>query len=401
MYALRKTKKWKDVNASRAVSKFLSSIGFTGIKYKAGTIFGGAKEGDYNYVIFDENNANIVGNTKFAQGKGVVYGYTDGKEIVLNQEHLNPNTPIHEYQHLWRTAAKEMNPELIAHGDELIKQTQLFRDLKEDPNYKHLSDDEICDEAFARLTGEDGAAILEQMAKDAIKENPLDTAKELTIINRLKNWLKKFWYWTLDTFTKWKPEDIKKMTLEDIRNLVLRDLAQGVDPRTVLNEKKAKKDDKTLAGVHNITEEKLRKALKLGGLANPSLAVIDTSKSAHDNFGEISFIAPSALVDKRTGKTGGTWITDAYTQRYPSVEREMSEKGYRKFEDWVASLDYPSGAKAEIERQAKDALSDNNAPAWELMYLKERVLILRSMILILMIIAGKRLSVTILLLRIF
>lgn len=241
MYALRSTKKWEDVNASRAVSKFLSSIGFTGIKYKAGTIFGGAKEGDTNYVIFDENNANIVGNTKFAQGKGVVYGYTDGKEIVLNQEHLNPNTPIHEYQHLWRTAAKNMNPELIEHGDKLIMQTQLFADLKEDPNYKHLSDEQICDEAFARLTGEDGAAILEQMANDAIKENPLDTAKELTIINRLKDWLKKFWYWTLDTFTKWKPEDIKKMTLEDIRNLVLRDLAQGVDPRNV--KSRLTKDD--------------------------------------------------------------------------------------------------------------------------------------------------------------
>lgn len=168
-----------------------------------------------------------------AQGKGVVYGYTDGKEIVLNQEHLNPNTPIHEYQHLWRTAAKNMNPELIEYGDKLIMQTQLFADLKQDPNYNHLTDEQICDEAFARLTGEDGAAILEQMAKDAIKENPLDTAKELSVINKLKEWLKKFWYWTLDTFTKWKPEDIKKMTLEDIRNLVLRDLAQGVDPRNV------------------------------------------------------------------------------------------------------------------------------------------------------------------------
>ena len=354
------------------VSKFLSSLGFTGIKYPAGMIYGGAKEGDYNYVIFDENNANIVGNTKFAQGKGVVYGYTDGKEIVLNQEHLNPNTPIHEYQHLWRTAAKNMNPELIEYGDKLIMQTQLFADLKQDPNYNHLTDEQICDEAFARLTGEDGAAILEQMAKDAIKENPLDTAKELSVINKLKEWLKKFWYWTLDTFTKWKPEDIKKMTLEDIRNLVLRDLAQGVDPRTVMNEKKAKKDDKTLAGVHNITEEKLRKALKLGGLANPSLAVIDTSKSAHDNFGEISFIAPSALVDKRTGKTGGTWITDAYTQRYPSVEREMSEEGRQKFNDWVDSLEYSATDKAEIKRQAEDALSNNNAPAWELMYLKEK-----------------------------
>lgn len=327
----------------------------------------------HKYVELDNQlKAVAEPGVQYLKGKGVVYGYTDGKQIVLNQEHLNPNTPIHEYQHLWRTAAKKMNPELIEHGDKLIMQTQLFADLKQDPNYNHLTDEQICDEAFARLTGEDGAGILEQMAKDAIKENPLDTAKQLSVINKLKEWLKKFWYWTLDTFTKWKPEDIEKMTLEDIRNLVLRDLANGVDPRTVLNEKKAKKADKTLAGVHNITEEKLRKALKLGGLANPSLAVIDTSKSAHDNFGEISFIAPSALLDKRTGKTGGTWITDAYTQRYPSVEREMSEKGYRKFEDWVDSLDYPSGAKAEIERQAKDALSDNNAPAWELMYLKEK-----------------------------
>ena len=175
-----------------------------------------------------------------AQDKGVVYGYTDGKEIVLNQEHLNPNTPIHEYQHLWRTAVKKMNPELIEHGDKLIMQTQLFADLKQDPNYNHLTDEQICDEAFARLTGEDGAAILEQMAKDAIKENPLDTAKELSVINKLKEWLKKFWYWTLDTFTKWKPEDIKKMTLEDIRNLVLRDLANGVDPRTKMQEGEAK-----------------------------------------------------------------------------------------------------------------------------------------------------------------
>ena len=198
-----------------------------------------------------------------AQGKGVVYGYTDGKEIVLNQEHLNPNTPIHEYQHLWRTAAKNMNPELIEHGDKLIMQTQLFADLKEDPNYKHLSDDEICDEAFARLTGEDGAAILEQMAKDAIKENPLDTAKELSVINKLKEWLKKFWYWALDTFTKWKPDDIKKMTLEDIRNLVLRDLAQGVDPRTV----------KSRMTKEESVEEKIKAVSQQFGVAEADVAM--------------------------------------------------------------------------------------------------------------------------------
>lgn len=223
----------KVLHSDKLASLALNKQGIVGVKVIADRTTGGNKEGKMNYVIFDENNAKIIDHTKFAQGKGVVYGYTDGKEIVLNQEHLNPNTPIHEYQHLWRTAAKEMNPELIEHGDKLIMQTQLFADLKQDPNYNHLTDEQICDEAFARLTGEDGAAILEQMAKDAIKENPLDTAKELSVINKLKEWLKKFWYWTLDTFTKWKPEDIKKMTLEDIRNLVLRDLVNGVDPRNV------------------------------------------------------------------------------------------------------------------------------------------------------------------------
>lgn len=196
----------------------------------------------HKYVELDNQlKAVAEPGVQYLKGKGVVYGYTDGKQIVLNQEHLNPNTPIHEYQHLWRTAAKNMNPELIEHGDKLIMQTQLFADLKQDPNYNHLTDEQICDEAFARLTGEDGAAILEQMAKDAIKENPLDTAKELSVINKLKEWLKKFWYWTLDTFTKWKPEDIVKMTLEDIRNLVLRDLANGVAPRNV--KSRLTKDD--------------------------------------------------------------------------------------------------------------------------------------------------------------
>lgn len=132
------------------------------------------------------------------------------------------------------------------------------------------------------------------------------------------------------------------------------------------------KNDRTLAGVHNITEEKLRKALKLGGFANPSVAVIDTSKNGHEKFGEISLIAPSALVDKESGRTAGTWTTDAYTQRYPSVERQMSDKGYEKFCKWVDGLDFTDSEKAEIKRQATDALEDNREPAWELMYLKEK-----------------------------
>ena len=238
----------------------------------------------HKYVELDNQlKAVAEPGVQYLKGKGVVYGYTDGKEIVLNQEHLNPNTPIHEYQHLWRTAAKKMNPELIEHGDKLIMQTQLFADLKEDPNYKHLSDDEICDEAFARLTGEDGAAILEQMAKDAIKENPLDTAKELSVINKLKEWLKKFWYWTLDTFTKWKPEDIKKMTLEDIRNLVLRDLANGVAPRTTLHEAENADDIKFMGSTTKKRMKDISTQLEGRELDEAQQAVADVYSGKKDN----------------------------------------------------------------------------------------------------------------------
>lgn len=238
----------------------------------------------HKYVELDNQlKAVAEPGVQYLKGKGVVYGYTDGKQIVLNQEHLNPNTPIHEYQHLWRTAAKNMNPELIEHGDKLIMQTQLFADLKQDPNYNHLTDEQICDEAFARLTGEDGAGILEQMAKDVIKENPLDTAKELSVINKLKEWLKKFWYWTLDTFTKWKPEDIKKMTLEDIRNLVLRDLANGVDPRTKLHEAENVDDIKFMGSTTKKRMKDISTQLEGRELDEAQQAVADVYSGKKDN----------------------------------------------------------------------------------------------------------------------
>lgn len=248
----------------------------------------------HKYVELDNQlKAVAEPGVQYLKGKGVVYGYTDGKEIVLNQEHLNPNTPIHEYQHLWRTAAKEMNPELIEHGDKLIMQTHLFADLKKDPNYNHLTDEQICDEAFARLTGEDGAAILEEMAKDAIKENPLDTAKELSVINKLKEWLKKFWYWTLNTFTKWKPEDIKKMTLEDIRNLVLRDLANGVDPRTKFHEAENADDIKFMGST---TKKRMKNVASQfeGRELDKAQQVVADVYSGKDNNKDFSFTSGGA-----------------------------------------------------------------------------------------------------------
>ncbi|WP_337806827.1 DNA cytosine methyltransferase [Prevotella pectinovora] len=54
------------MGSPKAASKFLSSLGFTGIKYPAGTIYGGAEEGDVNYVIFKPEDMHIVEHEKFS-----------------------------------------------------------------------------------------------------------------------------------------------------------------------------------------------------------------------------------------------------------------------------------------------------------------------------------------------
>lgn len=856
----------RQYGSAQAASEKLEGLGYIGISYPAQYMSGGRSDGARNYVIFNENNAKIVDRIEFLrEPDGTVYGATVGGKIYLNRERLNPNTPIHEYTHLWFSALKDANLELYKRGVELMKQLPIWEEVRTDPNYANLSgDDAIASECLSRLVGDKGADVLTKMAKDAnVRGDIIGTANRISLIEKFKDWLKKFWTWVRDSFAPWTKEEAARVSVDDIQNMVLSDLAKGVNPlanaweesemkktddkyndddfeylikrnpgsfdapengirfrivtepklieqlnleptvkvframqivdgelfppmsitvngkkrepskigqweqseenpeladedgyfklnkgkndkgenkslkakynpyfhtslfplndqfseaqtrsnivivegrvpkseltsgyhaekakdsvgkitwhsgpiagilgqyegkerevilsrwfkperivpydqiadlsvqmfkgtsleknplpsnvfhpdlrnelekrgvsfvetnnrgqllddaegrtwsslygkeaagkkarieakeqdvvdmfydeemevaneifnkelqqqidgklpsdhiyrmgqpgrillstgvpdlpiqmnasrlktkatsyghdfelseikdlvkalqtplavfaygdkskaqniivplqkdgknfivglslnptvggrsleinsirnvfpknnyewlnwisqgktlylnkekvqtlinqqRTILadveyldlnsvanivksfenpsgNEKNikaaGKKVVKTLAGVHNITEEKLRKALKLGGFANPSLAVIDTEKSNHENFGEISLIAPSALVNKESGRTAGTWTTDAYTQRYPSVERQMSDKGYEEFSKWVDGLDFTDSEKAEIKRQTTDALEDNREPAWELMYLKEK-----------------------------
>lgn len=136
-------------------------------------------------------------------------------------------------------------------------------------------------------------------------------------------------------------------------------------------EKFSLKDEKTLAGVHNITEEKLLKAIKQGGLANPSVAVIDSSKQNHEDYGDISLILPSDKVAKRTGKNAGTWQGDAWTPTYPQVERQMSNKGAEKASNDVSSV--PSDMYSEVRRGLDrwlDGGEGNSAMAY--MFLHEK-----------------------------
>lgn len=87
------------------------------------------------------------------------------------------------------------------------------------------------------------------------------------------------------------------------------------------------KDEKTMFGMHNISLDKLRKAIKQGGFAAPSMGVIDSKNGIYSGFGEITLIPKAEKIAKRTGKNIGTYAADAWTPIYPPVEKKFGGKG--------------------------------------------------------------------------
>lgn len=96
-------------------------------------------------------------------------------------------------------------------------------------------------------------------------------------------------------------------------------------------EKFSLKDEKTMFGMHNISIDKLRKAIKQGGFAAPSMGVVDSKNGIYSDYGEITLIPKAEKLAKRTGKNTGTFTADAWTPTYPQVERIMNKQGEKVF----------------------------------------------------------------------
>lgn len=87
------------------------------------------------------------------------------------------------------------------------------------------------------------------------------------------------------------------------------------------------KDEKTMFGMHNISVDKLRKAIKQGGFAAPSMGVVDSKNGIYSGYGEITLIPKAEKIAKRTGKNIGTYAADAWTPIYPPVEKKFGGNG--------------------------------------------------------------------------
>lgn len=90
----------------------------------------------------------------------------------------------------------------------------------------------------------------------------------------------------------------------------------------------ATKEKKDLVAVHNLSDKNLRFAYRFGGLVHPSLAIIDPSRGAFENFGNITLVGNKELVQK-----GETFAADVYSARFPRIEYKTEYGEYQKMQD--------------------------------------------------------------------
>ena len=178
---------------------------------------------DVRFINGDIASQNNALRTK----SGVVYGYVENGVVYLNPALMNPNTAIHEYTHLWDNALMQLNKPLWERGKKLMKQTSVWNEVINDPDYADIKDNEdlVASEVHSRLVGTKGAERLNQLEQEARAEGLAKGAKKLSVLGRLREWINEATKWLKDSFTHWTTEEAEAITLSDFLNMPLRDLA--------------------------------------------------------------------------------------------------------------------------------------------------------------------------------
>ncbi|MDY6121599.1 MAG: hypothetical protein SPI72_00715 [Porphyromonas sp.] len=158
---------------------------------------------------YDKKLKEVAENkgTTFRDLKGRVYGFANNETVYIDPSKMDLNTPIHEFTHLWYSAMKSKDPELVKRGLELVKRTKYYREVKNSSEYQGLSEEQILDEALAHALGDLGE---KQVAKKGI------------IRTKLGLWVKEFFDKLRSLFGVESDVD-----MYDFADMVLSDLLSG------------------------------------------------------------------------------------------------------------------------------------------------------------------------------
>ena len=177
---------------------------------------------------------------EFHNQSGTVMGFRveeNGKtHVYLDSTKANANTPMHEFAGAYIGQLRKENHPIWQKAKELIKQSKYYEELKNNPNYKFESEDELCHEALEWAVGDN-------FEKD-YHEN-----KDKGFLDKVQDLLKEFWEWIGGQL------GLKDLTPEQIRNLTLDELIKGIQADILRGEKINKISEKNNTEYNKIGSE--------------------------------------------------------------------------------------------------------------------------------------------------
>lgn len=120
---------------------------------------------------------------------------------------------------------------------------------------------------------------------------------------------------------------------------------------------------------HNLSAEKLRHALNLGGLAAPSLAVSRTTTGGIEGFGDITLLAPKELIGTRDAPL---FNADIYSPRQPRAQHKINRRAFQTLDEKLRALPGSLRRVDEDEFQNYGLAELGRSEALKLQFLKDQ-----------------------------
>ena len=221
-------------------------IEFEKVGFKIGAPEKGVKKSDQiNEAL--KRGLQIDNSVKeFRTKDGEVYGFTDGEKIYLDTKKMKPETPLHEYAHLWCDMLRKVNPKEWENVKKLFDKVE---GLKEEVQklYPELEGDALYEEMITTYSGREGTKKLEDVVRKLAAEegkSVTESAKAQGFLEKVKVALTKYWKGVADVL------GIHFTTAEEVADKVLADWAKGVDPRGSEKGKvKSEESDSKVEGI--------------------------------------------------------------------------------------------------------------------------------------------------------
>lgn len=174
------------------------------------------------YFQFDDlQSYNWLENAK------TLYGWTVNGEIYLTEAGLRPETPIHEYTHLWANAMRLTNPEGWMAIKGLLRNDPAWVQVVNNPAYADIKEDEdkLVSEILAHNSGKENAVLMISKAKEVLDDGMTDRNGNIhALFEKIRIAMAVLWKWVSGNIFQQKEFHSKRQ----IYDCIISDLVSGI-----------------------------------------------------------------------------------------------------------------------------------------------------------------------------